>query len=64
MVGASRGVRLREHTPWSLTAVDKSGTARSIRGSRPDLIEVMQSLKHHSHVRIKYESAMTIIVAR
>ncbi|MEX3948597.1 hypothetical protein AB4Y40_12735 [Paraburkholderia sp. EG287B] len=47
-----------------LTVVDKSGTARSIRVSRPDLIEVMQSLKHHSHVRIKYESEMTIIVAR
>ncbi|MCX5539088.1 hypothetical protein M3A49_06190 [Paraburkholderia sp. CNPSo 3076] len=47
-----------------LTVVDKSGTARSIRVSRPDLIEVMQSLKHHSHVRIKYESEMTVIVAR
>ncbi|WP_254335116.1 hypothetical protein [Paraburkholderia sp. CNPSo 3274] len=47
-----------------LTVVDKSGTARSIRVSRPDLIEVMQNLKHHSHVRIKYESEMTVIVAR
>ncbi|MEM5315053.1 hypothetical protein [Paraburkholderia sp. JHI869] len=47
-----------------LTVVDKSGTARSVRVSRPDLIEVMQTLKHHSHVKITYESEMTIIVAR
>ncbi|PYE20436.1 hypothetical protein [Paraburkholderia heleia] len=47
-----------------LTVVDKSGTARSVRVSRPDLIEVMQTLKHHSHVKITYESEMTVIVAR
>ncbi|WP_321962235.1 hypothetical protein [Paraburkholderia sp. J7] len=47
-----------------LTIVDKSGTARSIRVSRPDLVEVMQTLKHHSHVKITYESEMTVTVAR
>lgn len=47
-----------------LTVVDKSGTARSVRVSRPDLVEVMQTLKHHSHVKITYESEMTVIIAR
>lgn len=47
-----------------LTIVDKSGTARSIRVSRPDLVEVMQTLKHHSHVKITYESEMTVTVVR
>jgi hypothetical protein len=47
-----------------LTIEDKSGTARSVRVSRPDLVEVMQTLKHHSRVRIAYESEMTVIISR
>jgi hypothetical protein len=47
-----------------LTIEDKSGMARSVRVSRPDLVEVMLTLKHHSHVRIAYESEMTVITSR
>ncbi|HEY4805853.1 MAG TPA: hypothetical protein VIH96_24830 [Paraburkholderia sp.] len=47
-----------------LTIEDKSGTARSVRVSRPDLVEVMSTLRHHSRVRIMYESEMTIVISR
>ncbi|RQH04369.1 hypothetical protein [Paraburkholderia dinghuensis] len=43
-----------------LTFEDKSGTAHSIRVNRPDLVEVMQSLKRYSHVRLVYESETTV----
>ena len=47
-----------------LTLEDKAGTVHSVRVSRPELVEVMQSLKRHSHVRIAYESESTIVVTR
>ena len=47
-----------------LTFEDKSGTARSVRVSRPELVKVMQSLARHSHVRIAYESESTVVVTR
>ncbi|WP_028218130.1 hypothetical protein [Paraburkholderia oxyphila] len=47
-----------------LTVEDKSGTARSVRVSRPDLVEVMLTLKHHSRARITYESEMTVVTSR
>lgn len=47
-----------------LTVEEKSGTAHSVRVSRPDLVEVMQSLKRHSRVRIVYESETTVTISR
>ena len=47
-----------------LTVEDKSGTAHSVRVSRPDLVEVMQSLKRHSRVRLVYESETTVTISR
>ncbi|HXZ06947.1 MAG TPA: hypothetical protein VEI25_02720, partial [Paraburkholderia sp.] len=47
-----------------LTFEDKSGTARSVRVSRPELVKVMQTLAHHSRVRIAYESESTVVVTR
>ncbi|PVX81184.1 hypothetical protein [Paraburkholderia unamae] len=53
-----------DHKLNLLTVEDKSGTARSVRVSRPDLVEVMQTLKHHSRVRITYESEMAVSTSR
>jgi hypothetical protein len=47
-----------------LTFADKSGVARSVKVSRPDLVSTMHSLARRSHVRITYESASTVIVQR
>jgi len=47
-----------------LTFEDKTGTARSVRVSRPELVKVMQSLARHSRVRIAYESESTVVVTR
>lgn len=47
-----------------LTFEDKSGVPHSVRVSRPDLVKVMQSLAHHSRVRIAYESESTVVISR
>lgn len=45
-----------------LTIVDKSGAARSIKVSQPELVTVMNSLARHDHVHIVYESAFTVSI--
>jgi hypothetical protein len=53
-----------DHKLNLLTVEDKTGTAHSVRVSRPELLKVMQSLARHSHVRIAYESESTVTVTR